>query len=188
MALRPAALALPLLASLLCACAASTEAGPPPGTPASAPPSPPAAVEAAPAPPAASDGIDLQSLKEAGFSISLPKGAKQFSKSAVGSLTMLDYTSPLDAQNLRALEAHVALGANAGEDTLDAAVRRATTAGGEVASKQEVAPGRFLVVKKPEGESAYVFFFVKGGGSAKCNGPAKYVATLTAMCRSFEVR
>ena len=58
--------------------------------------------------------------------------------------------------------------------------------GGEVDSKKEVAPGSFLVVKKPEGLSRRVAFFAKGG-VAKCDGPAKYVATLTAICGSLEV-
>jgi hypothetical protein len=139
------------------------------------------------APPAASDGIDLEKRAEAGFTISLPKGAKEFHRNVTGTLTQLDYTFPLDAQNMRAIEVHVALGVNISETSLDGAVRTATMVGGDVASKKEVAPGTFLVVKKPEGESQHVLFFAPKG-TAKCNGPAKYVATLTAICSSLQIR
>ena len=183
-AVRTHRLATLALFSMLTACGAST---PPASTPASAD-APPAA-SAAPVSadvPAATDGIDLEKHAEPGFSLQLPKGAKQFHKSVLGDLTQIDFTAPLDPQGMNALEAHVNLGENAGAASLDEAVRTATMMGAkDVLSKKEIG-GRFLVVKGVEGTSQWAFLFTKDG-MVKCNGPAKYVATLTAMCASFEL-
>jgi hypothetical protein len=177
-------LAILALFSMLNACGAST----PPASPPASSEAPPAA-SAAPASadvPTATDGVDLEKHAEPGFSVLLPKGAKQFNKNVLGGLTQIDFTAPLDPAGMNALEAHVNLGENAGAASLDEAVRSATMIGTkEVLSKKEIG-GRFLVVKGIDGTSQWAFLFTKGG-MVKCNGPAKYVATLTAMCASFEV-
>lgn len=149
-------------------------AEPPPAVSPTVAPTPP------PAPPANVE-LTVQEDTVFGYTVRLPKGAKELAKDDMAQTYSL--TLPDGANELNLHLSH------AGATSLDDAVATATMMGSKsVIEKQEMGTDGWLVVKAPQGPIQEVWMFRKGKTTpvtAKCTGPATALGTLKLMCTSL---
>lgn len=134
-------------------------------------------------PPVPTANVELTVQEDAafGYTVRLPKGAKELAKDDMAQTYSL--TLPDGANELNLHLTH------AGATSLDDAVATATMMGSKsVIEKQEMGTDGWLVVKAPQGPIQEVWVFRKGKTTpvtAKCTGPATALGTLKLMCTSL---